>query len=270
MEAQRHISLSPLMAQCDQFTSFVHGLAMHDASANAMRLRFHRGFWYSQWRSAAWKSYRHEVLRKPQVPGTEILIKLLRSCGWFGVDSDIVAISDRPQSIQRDSDGLLHSDVGPAVRYADGWSIYAIHGVRVPNWLVENPAQLSCAHIDKETNAEVRRIMIDRFGSERYLHESGADIVHTCRADHPLVGLRSARLLRKELARDEPIIMLDMLNSTPEPDGSVKRYLIRIDPHAYDGMAATDCHAALTSTYRMPDGSLLFADYRDYTPAVET
>ena len=48
----------------------------------------------------------------------------------------------------------------------------------------------------------------------------------------------------------EPIVYLEMLNSTPEPDGTYKRYLERIDPNAYGGMAGRSCHAAMASRWR--------------------
>lgn len=270
MYARSHISDTPVILRCDRLATIIVNQAIQELSVDRTDRELDSGYREDVWRTAAWASYRHEILRKLQVPETEILIKLLRSCGWFAFGHDIAAISDRPQTIQRDANGLLHADTGPAVRYADGWSIYAIHGVRVPGWLIENPEQLNCAHIDNETNSEARRVMIDRYGIERYLTESGADLVDECPAEHPIVGLRTARLLVKTMVRDEPIAMLDMLNSTPEPDGTTKRYLIRIDPRAYEGEAATSCLAAMASTYRLPDGTLLFNDYRDYAPAFES
>ena len=62
--------------------------------------------------------------------------------------------------------------------------------------------------------------------------------------------------------------MLDMLNSTPEPDGTTKRYMIRVDPAAYGGIR--DCLSAMASTYRYADGALLFAKPSDYMPSVES
>jgi hypothetical protein len=129
---------------------------------------------------------------------------------------------------------------------------------------------MTIAQIEAETNAEVRRVMIDRYGPKRYLEDSGAVVVQEMPADHPIVGLRTARLLRKEVPDDETIIMLDLLNSTAEPDGTVKRYMLRCDPNAYGGAAATDVHAAAASTWRLPDGSLAFEDYRDYAPGFES
>lgn len=112
--------------------------------------------------------------------------------------------------------------------------------------------------------------MITRYGSARYLKDSGATIVHELPDDHPIKGLRTARLLAKEVPGDETIVMIDLLNSTPEPDGSTKRYQLRVDPNAYGGEASRDAHAAAASTWRAPDGSLAFKKPADYTPAFES
>jgi hypothetical protein len=64
--------------------------------------------------------------------------------------------------------------------------------------------------------------------------------------------------------------MIDLLNSTPEPDGTVKRYLLRVQPDAYDGAASTDCLAAIASTWRNADGSLTFKRPSDYAPVFES
>jgi hypothetical protein len=69
---------------------------------------------------------------------------------------------------------------------------------------------------------------------------------------------------------DEPIIMISVDNSTAEPDGSIKRYELRVQPDAYGGLASTDCLAAMASTWRNPDGSLAFKKPQDYAPMVET
>jgi hypothetical protein len=120
------------------------------------------------------------------------------------------------------------------------------------------------------TPAELRRVMIERYGAERYVVDSGATVVHELPIDHPLQGLRSARLLRKDVPDDEPIIYVDLLNSTPEPDGTTRRYMLRIDPNAYDGEASRNVHAAAASTWRNADGSVTYRNWRDYAPAAES
>ena len=141
-----------------------------------------------------------------------------------------------------------------------------------PDWpsMIEDRSTITVARIEAETNAEVRRVMIDLYGSKRYLIDSGATVIQELAPDHYIVGLRTARLLRKEVPNDETIIMVDVLNSTPEPDGSVKRYQLRIDPSAYEGLASRDCLAAVASTWRMPDGSLAFKRPQDYQPVFES
>jgi len=91
----------------------------------------------------------------------------------------------------------------------------------VPAWVVESKHLITAAAIDNETNAEVRRVMIDFYGQAKYLLDSGAIELH--RDDWGI-------LYQKELAGDEPIVMVKVVNSTPEPDGSFKDYFIRVHP----------------------------------------
>ena len=204
----------------------------------------------------------------------------MQSACWWYPHKDFLIVCERPRQIHRElvdanrtrgwGSHRLHNGSGPAVSWGDGWGVYSIHGVRVTQQIVEAPETLTVHQIEHEQNAEVRRIMIDRYGPKKYLTDSGASVVQELPADHYIAGLRTARLLRKEVAEDEPIIMVDLLNSTPEPDGSVKRYLLRVQPDAYNGEASRDCLAAVASTWRNADGSLAFKDYRQYAPVFES
>lgn len=108
--------------------------------------------------------------------------------------------------------------------------------------IVEHPELITRDHIEAESNAEVRRVMIDRFGAERYIVESGAKQI----AKDPY-GI----LWRKEVPDDEPLVMVEVLNSTPEIDGSLstKEALAKFHrdtPVCHDGMMmplsqAPDC-----------------------------
>ncbi len=101
--------------------------------------------------------------------------------------------------------------------------------------------------IDAESNAEVRRVMIDRYGTERYIVDGGATEVSRDRC-----GI----LYRKALAGDEAIVMVKVRNSTPEPDGSVKDYWLRVPP---DVKTARE---AVAWTFGVPA--------EEYAPSVET
>lgn len=141
-------------------------------------------------------------------------LEVCRSITWWYPFNEFCVLVGRPSVIARDEQNRLHSTDGPALRYRDGYSLYAVHGVRVPEWIVTRPQDITVAAIDQEANAEIRRVMVEQFGASRYLLESGASLVH-----RDATGL----LYRKEQSDDEPIVMVRVLNSTPEPDGVMSR-----------------------------------------------
>jgi hypothetical protein len=114
----------------------------------------------------------------------------------------------------------LHNQPYAAIE-SDAENLYYWHGVYVPAFVVVRPDWITLKHIETEPNIEVRRIMVERFGLERYILESGARLVHTdeCGA-----------LYRKELSDDEPVVAVHVVNSTAEPDGSYRKYILRVPP----------------------------------------
>jgi hypothetical protein len=91
-----------------------------------------------------------------------------RTCHWWWPYKGLVIASERPTTLHVDADGRLHSDHGLALGYRDGWGVYALHGVRVPDWLVLTPAHdLDPQRLLKEENVEVRREFVRKVGIER-------------------------------------------------------------------------------------------------------
>jgi len=105
------------------------------------------------------------------------LFALAQHAGWALPHARICWVSERHSVLRRDDRGRLHSLTGPAVAYPDGWEIYAVHGVRVPAHVVLNPERIAFRDIVAEPNAEVRRVLRERYGEGRYLVESGARVV---------------------------------------------------------------------------------------------
>lgn len=150
---------------------------------------------------------------------------------------------------------VTHSLKGPAIYFKDGdpCNIYSVFGVRVDPYVVDNPEQITVEDIEKEQNLEVKRVKIDQYGQARYLQDSGATVVN-----HDDFGT----LYRKDIEGDEPLMMVKVVNSTPEPDGTFRDYFIRVDPNAYGGLKTA--RQAVASTFRNDDGSLAFEDYNEY------
>ena len=171
---------------------------------------------------AGWLSF-YSAMNKIGIDTSKLdgLFDLTQSSGWSVLFWDWAFISDRPTEIHRDDRNNLHREDGPALSYADGFSIYAVHGVRVPSWIIENKEQITSEKIDSEDNAEIRRVMMDIFTQERYIQESGA--VKVSVDDF-------GTLWRKDIKDDEPLVMVEVLNSTAEPDGSWKTYWLRVPP----------------------------------------
>jgi hypothetical protein len=199
-------------------------------------------------------------------------LNLLSECGWWWPFAGAVILTERPTSIHRDDRNRLHNVAGAALTYPDGFALHAVHGIRVSADIIDNPASITCERIGGESNAEIRRVMIELYGANRYLLDSGAKVIH-----RDAVGI----LYRKELSNDEPIVMVRVLNSTPEPDGVMSReeaiavfgdaakaaidapegsrfkeYMIRVPPNL------TKAHDAVAWTFNLSSG--------EYHPAIES
>jgi hypothetical protein len=152
------------------------------------------------------------------------LVELAHEAGWWWPFQGAVIITPKAKALHRDEQGRLHNEHGAAIIYPDGWGIWAIHGVRLPQFVIESPKEITVEKIDAEKNMEIRRVMIDRFlgGLSGYIVASGAKEIQS--DDYGI-------LYRKEIDGDEPIVMAKVLNSTPEPDGEFKTYWLRVPPN---------------------------------------
>ncbi len=139
-------------------------------------------------------------------------------CFWVCRD-EVVAV---PRPSIRIHDNQLHHEDVPAVSWPNGTEYYFWHGIPVPSEVVESPQSLTVACIDAETNSEVRRVMIERFGQESYLIEGGA-----VKVDQTDWGT----LYRRPIAGEEDLVMVKVINATAEPNGTFKDYFLRVPPH---------------------------------------
>lgn len=102
------------------------------------------------------------------------------SASWWWAFKEFVIVCNRPRAINLDDRGRLHSENGRAIEFRDEWGVYAIHGVRIPDdrsYIVTDPKRIKVEEINKEQNAELRRIMIERYGWHKFLDDSKADVV---------------------------------------------------------------------------------------------
>ena len=104
--------------------------------------------------------------------------EISKNAGWWLPHEKICWVSERHNTLNRNSEGRLHCDNGPALQYPDGWAIWALNGVRVSENIVTTPAEkLDPAIILKEQNAEIRREIVRKIGIERVCERLNAQCV---------------------------------------------------------------------------------------------
>jgi len=104
-------------------------------------------------------------------------MEVAKSAHWWWPFEYACIICDRPEVLKRDDEGRLHCEDGPAVKYRDGYSVYAWHGTRIPGWIVEEPEKLDKTNIFGEENQEIRRAMIEKYGFAKFLEDAGAKLI---------------------------------------------------------------------------------------------
>ncbi|MGW8762830.1 DUF6745 domain-containing protein [Streptomyces sp. NPDC055815] len=153
--------------------------------------------------------------------------------GWWWPYENAVVICERPVELHRDEAGRLDRGDGPALAFADGFALHAWRGMPVPAEFLAGLADLTPERIREEENAELRRVMLEYYGYDRYLAVSGARHEHSD---------ETGVLWRIALADDEDVVMVEVVNSTPEPDGTHRTYWLRVPPTtrtAREGVAWT-------------------------------
>ncbi len=120
-------------------------------------------------------------------------------------------------------------------------------GVRVDQRIAFHPERIQGPEILEVDNAELRRVMLERVGFERFLAEVDAETIDR---DTDPGGER--RLLRVELAGDEPLVCVAVFCPS-----TARQYIIRVPT------SMTSCHQAIAWTAGFDDPSL-------YQPSIET
>ena len=129
--------------------------------------------------------------------------QISKNAGWWLPHENLCWISERPNILHRDTQGRLHKDGDFALRYPDGWGIYAWHGVRLPRQYGSiRSERWQSEWLLKETNAELRRALIQGIGYSRLCKELQAE---------SLDSWREYELLKLGKTIDvEPVVMIKM------------------------------------------------------------
>jgi hypothetical protein len=223
------------------------------------RLRFTWTWFYGAW-DYLWQWYdggRRVGMVLPEKLNQQLdaHLTVCRSIGlWYPFD-DFVILTDRPDTIRRDTRNRLHCDDGPALRYRDGYSLYFLNGLPVTRQIVEAPETLTAHQVRDETNAEIRRHMLDRYAGLRgsaaagkwladigakpissvditaKMQPSGLAIWKLQNGDAPVL----CKLYRADMPDDEPLVLLFVVCTS-----TAKEVFLRVPPDFTDAARARD------------------------------
>lgn len=138
---------------------------------------------------------------------------------WFLDGCKVLAVPRPDVSLVGDE---LHALERPAVRWSRE-SLWFWHDIWIPAHLAERREQLGLSDVLGIRNVERRRAVIEVLGFERLTREVGSGV--------PASEDDYGRLWRLgPLLDDEEYVVVEVVNSTPESDGSFRRYFLRVPP----------------------------------------
>ena len=208
---------------------------------------YQQTFFVGGW-DAFWLAF-YDYARKIGVkypPKTDAALDAYRAyaaaCGVSYLYPGAAFISDRPDRILFDHMRRLHADDGPALRWRDGYGIYAWHGMRIPADLIDRRHEMTPKSITAIANAEHRRAAIEIYahvhGPDKFVKDLGATIVSSDKCHG-----RPRRLYR---LGDQQWV--HVINGSKEPDGTRREFLLGVPGDV------TTPHEAVAWSYGRPVG----------------
>lgn len=130
---------------------------------------------------ASWLSfynYFQEVVGIESCNDLQGLFDLAETSGWLNVYEDVVVFQHRPEIIKFDDEKRLHREDGPAIRFRDGFSIYAWHGTRIPaEWIEDKENSLTAQVALTWPNVEQRRCACEILGWATVLKQLNSKVI---------------------------------------------------------------------------------------------
>jgi hypothetical protein len=146
-----------------------------------------------------------------------------KSAGWMVPHENVCWICERPDVLRTDARGRLHCPDGSALRYPDGWSVYAWRGVQVPRWIIDHPERITLGKIGDTFEPVLRNCMIEIMTPERFIRSGGAGMVS--RDDTGMLWRKFWSFRGVAVGSWSAV---EVVNGTPETDGSHKHYFLRV------------------------------------------
>ena len=181
---------------------------------------------------------------------------LLRSKVYdFIAFPSVVFVSSCPFEVHQETNKRLHNTEGPAIRFKDGYDVYAIHGRILPSWIWEKKDTITKEMFIGEKNSEIRAAMYSILGEKRVMDILGVIEIDKKLVQHQNDEIEVIKLFKtKELVQitDNLANYLAWVKFTCPSTGT--DYLIACEPHYTDAKEA----AASLSIFKKEEYSFNF------------
>ena len=156
-------------------------------------------FWVGGWDSSpSFVSFFTEVcgleLDEDIKERAEIYNKLVRSVNYFWLNEHFVMVCARPKRIARNESGQLHSDQVKAIEYPDGWGLYALDGVVLPEelWKKITSQTMTFKEIMAIEISDQRTVAL-KYNPEAIIKEN-AELVHKDNRNNELYKIENQQI----------------------------------------------------------------------------
>ncbi|MFF8957883.1 DUF6745 domain-containing protein [Streptomyces sp. NPDC014894] len=171
----------------------------------------------------------------------DLWMELARTAGWWWPREEVCVMAERPVEVRteplpgaRFGEVRLHDGRGPAVRYADGTEVYALHGVPVSARAVTAP---SAAVLHRETRMDARHAVMERIGWEAYVEQAGLPLVAAAPdPGNPGCELRLYHLPQQIWGRAARLLLA--VDGSAGPDGGRRAYGLSVPADIDDPVSA--------------------------------
>jgi hypothetical protein len=141
--------------------------------ANLGDLKFESFSWYGNISDYGWTCF-YDFINHELIPAykTEIWsnwLELIDSNIYDMIQMDgLCIVIEMPTIVNINENKRLHSETLEAVKFSDGYSVFAWNGIIIPEKWIKEKESIAKDDIIKETNAEKRRCLQEILGSKRY------------------------------------------------------------------------------------------------------
>lgn len=194
----------------------------------------------------------NDTYSAPNLESLNIWSRLLERAYALLFYEGIAFVCEYPVHSRLDPEHRFHDESGPAIKFADEFAAHFWHGRRVTRETIESPELITVEQIEKENNVETRSILVERYGLERFIIDSGARKIH----EDECGVLYHKVFTSHDSLTDEPLVVVMVDNSTPEPDGTRQRFFLRVPP------TIKSAREAVAWTFGL--------DEDDYNPTIES